>query len=86
MLVGDNEKFDGLSLEGHPFYIYLKVKSMGVLIMSLDRKKTEARKRMFPLGAKIVWAHTDEEAKKAFARLLKARADYRAAGGVFKKK
>ena len=54
--------------------------------MSLEKRKTEARKRMFPLGAKIVWAPTDAEAKKMFARLLKARNDYREAGGVFKKK
>lgn len=54
--------------------------------MSLNKRKTEARKRMFPLGAKIVWAPTDEEARKVFAKLLKAREDYRRAGGVFKRK
>ena len=55
--------------------------------MSLDkRKKNAARNRMFPLGAKIVWAPTDEEAKRLFVRLLKARSDYREAGGTFKKK
>jgi len=54
--------------------------------MSLEKRKSAARKRMFPLGARIVWAPTDEEARKLFARLLKARKDYRDAGGVFKRK
>jgi hypothetical protein len=52
----------------------------------MKKKKDAARKRMFPLGTKMVWAPTDEEAKKLFARLLKLRNDYREAGGVFKKK
>lgn len=55
--------------------------------MSLDKKKKNAaRTKMFPLGAKIVWAPTDEEAKRMFAKLLKARDDYRRAGGIFKRK
>lgn len=54
--------------------------------MSLKSKKNAARKKMFPLGAKIVWAYTDAEAKKFFNLLLKARNDYRKAGGKFKKK
>lgn len=54
--------------------------------MSLKGKKNAARKKMFPLGTKIVWAPTDEEAKKLFDMLMKARADYRKYGGEFKKK
>ena len=43
-------------------------------------------KKMFPKGSKMVWAHTDEIAKKEFAELLKLREAYRKSGGVFKKK
>ena len=54
--------------------------------MSLNEKRNKARKKMFPLGTKMVWAPTDEEARKLFAQLLKLRDDYRKAGGKFKKK
>ena len=52
--------------------------------MSLDKSK-ETRKKLFGVGAKIVWAPTDEEAERLFKLLLKYREDYRAAGGHFKK-
>jgi hypothetical protein len=54
--------------------------------MTMKKKKDTARKKMFPLGAKMIWAATDEESKKLFAQLLKLRNDYRKAGGIFKKK
>ena len=54
--------------------------------MTMKKKKNAARTKMFPLGTKMVWAATDEEAKKLFARLLKLRNDYREAGGKFKSK
>lgn len=54
--------------------------------MSLQERKNKARKKMFPLGTKMVWAATDAEAKKIFDLLLKLRNEYREAGGIFKKK
>ena len=54
--------------------------------MTMKTKKNAARKKMFPLGAKMIWAPTDEESKKLFDMLMKAREEYRKAGGVFKKK
>lgn len=54
--------------------------------MTMKKKKNAARTKMFPLGTKMVWAPTDEEAKKLFAKLLKLRGEYRAAGGIFKAK
>ena len=54
--------------------------------MTMKKKKDAARKKMFPLGTKMVWAPTDEESKKLFDMLMKARAEYRKHGGVFKKK
>jgi hypothetical protein len=53
--------------------------------MSLN-KLTAARKKMFPMGTRIVWAHDDATAKRLFDELLKAREEYRKAGGTFKKK
>jgi len=52
--------------------------------MSLDKAKA-ARKKLFGTGAKIVWAPTDEEARRMFELLLKYRQEYREAGGHFKK-
>jgi len=52
--------------------------------MSLDRKKS-VRKRMFPYGAKIVWASSNAVAKQRFEELLKLRDEYVKAGGAFKK-
>ncbi len=53
--------------------------------MSIDKRKT-IRKRMFSMGGKMVWAPTDEIAKRKFAELMRAREAYRKAGGTFKKK
>lgn len=53
--------------------------------MSIDKRKS-VRKRMFPKGSKMVWAATDEIAKREFAELLRLREEYRKAGGTFKKK
>jgi len=53
--------------------------------MSLGKKKAIIKK-MFPKGSKMVWAATDEVAKREFAELLRLREEYREAGGVFKKK
>lgn len=54
--------------------------------MTMKKKKNAARTKMFPLGTKMVWAPTDEEAKRLFDKLMKFRAEYRKYGGVFKKK
>jgi len=54
--------------------------------MSLKERKNKARKKMFPLGAKMIWAPTDEESKRLFDMLMKLREEYRQAGGIFKKK
>lgn len=53
--------------------------------MSIDKRKT-IRKKMFPLGAKMIWASSDESAKKKFAELMRLREAYRKAGGTFRKK
>ena len=53
--------------------------------MSISKRKTIVKK-MFPKGSRMVWAHTDEVAKREFAELLKLREAYRKEGGVFKKR
>jgi anion-transporting ArsA/GET3 family ATPase len=53
--------------------------------MSLKSKRPIITK-MMGKGAKIVWAETDEESEKHFKELKKLRDEYRALGGVFKKK
>jgi len=53
--------------------------------MSIDRRKS-IRKRMFAKGGKIVWAGSDESAKRQFDELIRLRNEYRKAGGTFKKK
>jgi hypothetical protein len=53
--------------------------------MSIDKKKSIVKK-MFPKGSRMVWAPTDEVAKREFAELLTLREEYRKAGGMFKKK
>jgi hypothetical protein len=49
-------------------------------------KRKGIRKKMFSAGGRIVWAPSDELAKKKFNELLRLREEYRKAGGSFSKK
>jgi hypothetical protein len=52
--------------------------------MSLSKRKA-IRKKMFSMGGKMVWASTDELAKRKFDELMRLRKQYREAGGSFSK-
>ncbi len=54
--------------------------------MSLKKRKRAVITKMMGKGAKIVWAESDEESERQFRQLKKLRNDYKALGGVFKKK
>jgi hypothetical protein len=53
--------------------------------MSLEKRKS-IRKKMFSKGGKIVWASSNEAAKRQFDELIRLRDEYVKAGGTFKKK